>query len=137
MNLVKLGLILLIGVGFGVGLSNRDVTALFYNGSEDYHTTHHNWENKSGDYYGHMGGYSMMDDDYGRYFNEKEFIEHMLKDLSKEERLLVDSKIDELLTKYQMTLEDDDYLYDFMDELMDFLEENEINYHNYDNCPIN
>lgn len=128
MNLVKLGLILLVGIGFGLGLSNLDATALFNNDNDAYHTTRHNWKNESGDYYGHMGR------GYGHYFNEDEFIDNMLEDLSEEERLVVESKIDELLLKYQITLEDDEVMFDFMNELMEFIEESEIDFQNYNNC---
>ena len=59
----------------------------------------------------------------------------MLEDLTDEELILVQGKIDELLVTYSITLEElnDDYdvRYDFMNDLMNFLEENEIDFHNY------
>jgi len=79
------------------------------------------------EYYEHMGGQGCHDD--------RDFLEHMLEDLTDEELLLVQGKIDELLVEYLITIEElnDDYnvRYDFMNDLMDFLDENEIDYYNH------
>ncbi|QVK19066.1 hypothetical protein KHQ81_05010 [Mycoplasmatota bacterium] len=131
MNLYKLGLILLLSVGFGFGLSYLDAKALFNNGYNAYHTNHHNWNNESGDYSSHMSNLSMMDRDFDQ------FIEHMLDNLSIEERLLVEAKIDELLTEYQITLEEisknDEVMFNFLDNMMGFFQKEEIDHHYFSN----
>jgi hypothetical protein len=110
MNLIKIGLVLITGAGFGFGVDKLADTEVFTTSEENF--------------YEHMeeGCHSDVD-----------FIEHMLDDLSEEDLALVQAKIDELLVDYDITLEElyDDYevRYDFMNDLMDFLEENEIEYH--------
>lgn len=108
-NILKTGLVLLIGVGFGFGvdkLANKDVD-----------------ENQREDYYQHMH----------EGFYEEDFIEHMRDDLTDEEMILVEAKIDELLVTYDITLEElnenSEIRYDFMNDLMDYLYENEIDFH--------
>jgi hypothetical protein len=120
MNIIKIGLVLLTGAGFGFGVDKLADTEMF---PKDYDGYGHMEDDG---YYGHMGGGCHGDGD---------FLEHMLDELSDEELLLVQGKIDELLIEYSITLEElnDDYevRYDFMNDLMDFLEENEIDYHNH------
>lgn len=121
MNIFKIGLILLTGVGYGFGVDKLADTEIFPIDNEGY---------------GHMG-------EYGNYgyidgqdcHGDSDFIEHMLDDLSAETVLLVQAKIDELLVEYSITFEElnDDYdvRYNFMNDLMDFFDENGINYHNF------
>lgn len=112
MNIIKIGLVLLTGAGFGFGADKLTDTEMFPNDSNGY--------------YGHM--------EEGCYGDE-DFLEHMLENLSDEELLLVQGKIDELLAEYSVTLEelgyDYDVRYNFMNDLMDFLDENEIDYHSH------
>ena len=62
-----------------------------------------------------------------------ELLEHMLENLTEEELVLVQGKIDALLVEESISLEDLNYdfdvRYNFMTDLMDFLEENEIEFH--------
>lgn len=115
MNIFKIGLALLTGLGFGFGVDKVADTEMFPN------------PNDNEGYYWHMEESCHGDGD---------FLEHMLDDLSDEELVLVQGKIDELLVEYAVTLEElnDDYdvRYDFMNDLMDFLDENGIDYHNHD-----
>ena len=123
MYILKIGLVLLTGAGFGLGVDKLANNEIFTKDSDGYYG--HMTEEDG--YYGHMGGFGCHDDG--------ELFEHMLEDLTDEELLLVQGKIDELLVTYSITLEElnDDYdvRYDFMNDLMDFLEENEIDFHNY------
>jgi len=113
MNILKLGLLLITGAGFGFGIDKLADTEILPNDDQQY--------------YGHMVGESCHGDD--------ELFEHLLENLSEEEIVLVQGKIDELLLKYDVTLDslDDDFdtRFDFMDDLMVFLDENEIDYHNH------
>lgn len=113
MNIIKIGLVLLTGAGFGFGVDKLADTEVLANDNDVY--------------YGHMGEYGCHEDG--------ELFEHMLEDLTDEELLLVQGKIDELLVTYSITLEelndDFDVRYDFMNDLMEFLEINEINYYNH------
>lgn len=80
-------------------------------------------------------------EDTNYYYNqglchgEEEFLEHMLVDLSEEDLVLVNAKIDELLLKYDITLEEllenFEVRYEFMHELMDFYEDQNIEYAEY------
>lgn len=112
MNIIKIGLVLLTGAGFGFGVDRLADTELLVNDNDEY--------------YGHMEEGCHGDED---------FLEHMLEDLSEEEVIVVQGKIDELLVTYEITIEElnDDYdiRYDFMNDLMDFLEDNDIEYHNH------
>ena len=123
MYILKIGLVLLTGAGFGFGVDKLSNTDMFTNDNDGYYG--HMTEEYG--YDGHMGGYGCHDDG--------ELFEHMLEDLTDEELILVQGKIDELLVTYSITLEElnDDYdvRYDFMNDLMDFLEENEIDFHNF------
>jgi hypothetical protein len=120
MNIFKIGLVLLTGAGFGFGVDKLADTEIFPNDNDGY-------GHMEDGYYGHMGEEGCHGDG--------DILEHMLDDLSDEELVLVQGKIDELLVEYAITLEElnDDYdvRYDFMNDLMDFLEENEIDYHNH------
>ncbi len=111
MNILKIGLILLSGAGLSFGVDKLADTEMLPSNN---------------DYYYMEEGYCHGDSD---------FLEHMLEDLSDEELLLVQGKIDELLVEYSITLEElnDDYnvRYDFMNDLMDFINENDIDYHSY------
>jgi hypothetical protein len=113
MNIIKIGLVLLTGLGFGFGVDKVADTEIFPNDNDGYY-----WHMEEGCH------------------GDGDFLEHMLDDLSDEELVLVQGKIDELLVEYAVTLEElnDDYdvRYDFMNDLMDFLDENGIDYHNHD-----
>ena len=70
---------------------------------------------------------------------EEDFLTHMLEGLSEEDRILVEEKIEELLLEQGLTIEDLDNhenRYLIMDDLMIFMEENELihDYH-YDDFP--
>jgi hypothetical protein len=121
MNIFKIGLVLFTGAGFGFGVEKLADTEMFPNDNDGY--GHMEEEG----YYGHMSD--------GGCHGDGDFLEHMLEDLTDEELILVQAKIDELLVTYSITLEElnDDYdvRYDFMNDLMDFLEENDIDYHNH------
>ena len=119
MNIIKIGLVLLTGAGFGLGLeqlSNTNITS------------------NNNDYGNHM---YEDEDRYNNGFchNNDVFLDHMLDNLNDEEKVLVQEKIDELLVEYDIDLEDlnDNYdlRHDFMYDLMEFLEENEIYYHRH------
>ncbi|XMB71463.1 hypothetical protein RJI07_04925 [Mycoplasmatota bacterium WC30] len=114
MNVLRIGLVLLTGVGFSFGVDRLVDSEALPNDRESHYT--YNYE--------------------GNCHGDNDFLEHMLDDLSNEELLLVQEKIDSLLVKYSITLEElyDDYgvRYDFMSELMDFLDENYIDYHNHE-----
>ncbi|MGS0972258.1 MAG: hypothetical protein ACVCEJ_03310 [Candidatus Izemoplasmataceae bacterium] len=107
----KLGLTLLLGASFGLGLNQVRQSEIFHTDTEFYE------ENS----------------ETGYCHNEGEVFTHMLDNLSEEERLIVEEKIDELLIKYDVSLEElynnRDIHYDFMDELMTFLDEEGIDYH--------
>lgn len=113
MNILRIALVLLTGLGFSFGFDKLADPPMY---QEEY-------ENN----YGHMGTSGCYRDD--------EFLDHMIELLSEEEALLVQNKIEELLVKYDITLEEleDNYeiRYDFMDELMDFFVESDINVHNH------
>ena len=121
--IIKIGLVLLTGAGLGFGVDKLATTEMFPNDGDGY------YEHMDGDsYYGHMGGeYWHNDDD--------DFLEHMLEDLTVEDQVLVQVKIDQLLIDYDITLEElnNEYevRYDFMIDLMEFLDLNEIDYHNH------
>jgi len=120
MNIFKIGMVLLTGAGFGFGVDKLADTEMFENDNNEY------YEHMNEGYYGHMGG---------GCHGDGEFLEHMLEDLSDEDLILVQAKIDELLVKYEISIEelDDDYeiRYDFMNDLMNFLDDNDIDYHNH------
>lgn len=120
MNIFKIGLILLTGAGFGFGFDKLADSEIIPTNQDRP--------------YGHM--YEYEDYSYGGFCHGNEdFLEHMLEDLSETEKVIVQTKIDELLLEYSITLEElnDDYnvRFDFMNDLMDFLEENDIDYHNH------
>ena len=131
MYILKMGLILLTGAGFGFGVDKLANTQIAPNDNDGYYghmdeeDGYYGHMTEEDGYYGHMGGYGCHGDG--------ELFEHMLEDLSDEELLLVQGKIDELLVTYSITLEElnDDYdvRFNFMIDLMDFLEENEIDFH--------
>jgi len=113
MNILKLGLLLITGAGFGFGIDKLADTEILPNDDQQY--------------YGHIASETCHGDD--------EFFERLLENLNEDEIVLVQGKIDELLLKYDVTLEDlhDDFeiRFDFMSDLMTFLDENEIDYHNH------
>mgnify|MGYP000188309769 FL=1 len=113
MNILKIGLILLTGAGFGFGVDKLAGIEASPNTTDTY--------------YGHM------DESYCH--GDGDFLEHMLEDLSAEDLVLVQAKIDGLLIQYDVTLDElyDNYevRYDFMNDLMIFLEDNQIDFHNH------
>lgn len=110
MNIFKLGLLLISSIGFGYGIEQV--------------VTSGQTPNTDGYNYDYMENHC---------FNGELFLDHMLEDLSEEDQLIVQAKIDELLAFYDVTLEElyENYeiRYDFMNDLMTFLDENEIDYH--------
>lgn len=112
MNIFKIGLMLITGAGLGLGFDmvteepvENDQTV-----NEEY--------------------YSFMP------CHQNEFmLEYMFEDLSDEDRLLVEEKVESLLFKYETTEEnlyqDLDLYHDFMFELMEFLYENDIEFQHY------
>ena len=94
MYILKIGLVLLTGAGFGFGVDKLANNDIFTNDSGDYY----GYMTEEDGYYGHMGGYGCH--------AEGEILEHMLEDLNEEDLLLVQGKIDELLVTYSTTLEE-------------------------------
>ena len=117
MNILKIGLILFTSAGIGFGAERISNTVSGDNYNSLYHQN-----------YLHMG----YEEHCG---NDEDFLSHMLEDLSEEDLIIVNAKIDELLLTYDTTLEElfnnAEVRYDFMADLMDFLETNEIDYHNH------
>ena len=116
MNIFKIALVMISGVGFGFGVDKIAETQV------DPDVT-----NENELYYQNMnGGYC-----HGENFS----FDHMLDDLSEEDQALVQGKIDELLLEMNISLEDLDndfeLRYEFMSELMIFLDDNGIEYHNH------
>ena len=111
MTLFKIGLVLLTGAGFGLGIDKLSNTDIMPDNQEDY--------------YGHM--------EYTGCHQDDDFLLHMLDNLSEEDAIIVNAKIDELLVTYDTTLDDlennFDLRYNFMNDLMTFLFENDIEYH--------
>lgn len=117
MNVFRIGFILLTLTGVGIGVDKINDPL------ED--TTVIQAEEQT---YSYMSpGYCHNND------NDGYFLEHMLDSLSEEEYILVQSKVDELLIKYDISIDDlfNDYQtrYDFMLELMEFIDGNDIKYH--------
>ncbi len=116
MNILKFGLVLLTGAGFGFGvdkIADTDFTPMDRYGYEDHEGR-----------FGHMGeGY--CDED-------SEFLEHLLSRLSDEDVILVNAKIEELYITYDTNAEalqtDYELRYDFMNDLMDFMEDSNIEF---------
>lgn len=104
MNVIKIGLVILTGFGFGFGI-DQVVEPLEPNNQ----------------YQSFNRGYC---------HNEEEFLEHLFDGLTEEETIIIEAKIDELLLTYDVTIEEllEDYEVrrEFMMDLMDFLEENDI-----------
>jgi hypothetical protein len=128
---LRIGLVLLAGAGLGFGADRIGDTQMFSNDGDGY------YEYMDEDsYYGHMGGDSYYGHMRGEYrHNDGDFLEHMLEDLTVEEQGLVQEKVDQLLIDYAITLEElyDNYdvRYEFMNDLMEFLDLNGIDYHNH------
>jgi hypothetical protein len=119
MNIFKFALVLLAATGLGFSaeeIISSDIDVGVY-------------LNEENDYYDFAIGFCHSNDDY--------FLEHMLKDLTEEEQEIVQSKIDELLIKYDVSISDlnSDFeiRYYFMIDLMEFLYDSEIEYHYHDN----
>jgi hypothetical protein len=114
MNVFKIGLALLTMAGFSFGVDKLVKANTLPDDREEH--------------YEHM--------DEGFCHGNGDFLEHMLTNLTEEETVLVENKIDDLLLEYNTTLEeledDLDVRYDFMLDLMNFLDENGIDYHNHD-----
>lgn len=111
MNIFKMGLVLLTGLGFGFGVDQIAETKEDEVISEDYYI------------------YNMPCHGNGYVF------EHMLDTLTEEDRILVEAKLEELLLEYETTLEllEDDYQLRFiiMNELLDYMSENNIDFNHY------
>ena len=90
--IVKIGLVLLTGAGLGFGADRLANTEMFSNDGDDYYK-HLDVDSD----YGHMGG---------EYWGNDDFLEHMLENLTVEEQVLVQEKIDQLLVQYSITLEE-------------------------------
>lgn len=115
MNILRYALVLLTATGFGFG-----VEEVISNNIEDEVYLYE--ENNYDDY---AFGYC--------HNNNELFLEHMLERLTDEEKIIVESKIDELLSKYEITSDqlnsNFDVRYNFMTELMEFLEQSGFDYH--------
>lgn len=113
MNIVKIGLALVTGLGFGFGVEKITETDITSNDQPDYE--------------------EYNDTSYQNCHDEENFLDHMLDRLSDEERIIVQAKIDDLLQEYNVTIEDlfrdYDIRYNFMTDLMEFLEDNDIEYY--------
>lgn len=118
MNILKAVLVLVSGLGLGFGVDQITETKV-----EPDLTAENEFYN------GHMSS--------GYCHGEEFSFDHMLVDLSEEDQLLVQTKIDDLLLEMNISLEDleNDYevRYEFMSELMLFLDESGISYHNHGN----
>ncbi len=117
MNIFKFGLVLLTGAGFGFGVDKIvDPDFAPIDGYEEYEGR-----------FGHMGeGYCDEDG---------EFLEHFLDELSDEDALIVNAKIEELYltydTNYLALQADYELRYEFMTELMDFMEDSGIEFYGH------
>jgi len=107
MNVLKFGILIITSLGFGIGFDQ------FQDKEEDVAV----YENENG---------------YG-YCHEEEPFTYMLENLAGEDRVLVETKIDELLVAYDVTIdelfESYDVRHQFMDDLMEFMNENDIDFH--------
>jgi hypothetical protein len=117
MNVFKIVLVLFTATGLGFGVDE----VLNSNAEENVYL---NAENNYDDYaIGLCHG------------NDAYFFDHMLEGLTDEEQLVVQTKIDELLIKYDISIshlnDDINLRYDFMIEFMEYLDESGIDYHNY------
>lgn len=119
MNIIRFALVLLTATGLGFGveevISSNIEEEVYLNVEDNY-------------------------DDFAVGFchnNDSYFLEHMLEGLTEEEQVIVQTKMDELLNKYDITIDqlndDFDLRYSFMIEFMELLDETGINYHNYYN----
>ena len=112
MSMIKIGFVILTGALFGFGVDRINDSEAFRDSSY---------------------GYYMHD---GYCAEEGEFLGHMLENLTTEERILVENKVEELLATYNTTLEDlyqdSELRHDFMSDLMDFLDDNNIDIHDHD-----
>lgn len=123
MNILKLGFVLMTAVGFGFGVDkindNNDIGV-----NENDETDYYNSINTS---YCHS--------------NEEYFGEHMFEYFNEENQAIVHVKIDELLLKYDISIEELEENYDtrhlFMAELMEFLEDNDLDYHYHNHYEYN
>jgi len=119
MNILRIGFLLLSGVGFGFGVNNLVDTETYTK------------ENESNEYF-----YQDFAVNYGGLCHRnEEFFDHMLYDLSDTDQAIVQAKIEELLVEYSISLEElsDDYKVriDLMNDLMIFLLEEEIDISNH------
>jgi hypothetical protein len=119
MNIFKLIMVALTATGLGFGVDEvikSDIEEKAF-------------INEQSSYEDFTPGYCHRNDEY--------FLEHMLDQLTVEEQVAVQSKIDELLIKYDISFDDLNYDFDeihnFMLELMDFFNENGINYQYHGN----
>lgn len=115
MNIIKIGLLLVTGLGFGFGVDSFTNLDQIENEQDNLYT-----------------------DVYPRYcHNEEYYIEHLLQNLTEEEQILVQNKIDQLLLEYNLSIEemlnDIDIRHEFMYELMEFMYDNDIEYHYHNN----
>ncbi|MFK5883448.1 MAG: hypothetical protein QM489_03800 [Candidatus Izemoplasma sp.] len=141
MNIIKIGLVLLTGAGFGIGFDKLADTEILANDVGNYPESadieNVDEANTNEEYVGfeHMNevfeeGWHMN----AEYCHEEGlFLEYMLENLSAEDKFLVEEMINQLLVEYGVTLQElnDDYniRYDFMIDLMEFINENQIDYH--------
>lgn len=111
MNIIKIGFLVLAGLGFGFGVDQITEQEETQIDRQDY--------NEEG-YYGFCHG--------GMYF-----FEDIVDAVSEENRVVVQDKIDDLLVEHNITLEEleNDYIlyHEVMMELMEFLYENDIDFH--------
>ncbi|PAT01319.1 hypothetical protein CI105_07005 [Candidatus Izimaplasma bacterium ZiA1] len=117
MNVLKYLLVVVSGAGFSLGV-DKLVEA-------DVNVDNYQYE----DGYNYQGG-------YGHCFEDELFLDHMLSNLSPEDKILVDAKISDLSMTYNTTIEDVirdyDLHYAFMNDLMNYMDESNIDYHNHE-----
>lgn len=120
MNMIKIGFVLLTGASFGFGVDKLVDSKTILVDFDRY-------EHMEKGYYDHMNEEVCHENG--------DFLVSVLENLSDEELLLVQGKMNELLIEYSMTIEElNDFFYlrhDFMNEFMDFLDKNEIYFHGY------
>lgn len=117
MNVIKIILVLFTATGLGFGVEE----VISSNTEENVYL------NEENNYDDRTIGFCHGNDTY--------FFEHMLEGLTDEEQLVIQTKIDELLIKYNISInqlnDDINIRYDFMIEFMEYLDESGIDYHNH------
>lgn len=115
MNILRYILVLITATGFGFGLEE----VISSNVEKD------NLVNEDINEDSYRFGFCHSNIDY--------FLDQMIERLTDEEQIIVQAKIDELLAEYDMTIDqlnsDFNLRYNFMNDLMNFLDESGFDYH--------